>query len=59
MGDINLALNVHEKRGSGYFNKSEADKIKQLLALDDLEDLGFLGYKLTWSNRRDDNGLTG
>ncbi|KAI3882044.1 hypothetical protein MKX03_006254 [Papaver bracteatum] len=57
LGDLNLTLNVHEKRGSTYFNISEADKIKRLIAMADLEDLGFVVYKFTWTNRREDRGL--
>ncbi|XP_026436225.1 uncharacterized protein LOC113334104 [Papaver somniferum] len=58
VGDLNLTLNAWEKKSVGCFNSSEAEKIKQILHIASLEDLGCVGYKFTWSNRREDTGLT-
>lgn len=58
IGDLNLTLIEQDKKGIGSFNKSEADKIKYCLEMADLNDLGFVRYPFTWSNKRKDVALT-
>lgn len=58
LGDLNLTLIEQDKKGNGSFNKTEADKIMYCLEMEDLSDLGFVGYPYTWSNKRKDESLT-
>lgn len=51
-GDFNEILSAGEKRGGNNFNFDGAKAFQETLDDCGLTDLGFFGYKYTWSNRR-------
>ncbi|XP_035543588.1 uncharacterized protein LOC118347675 [Juglans regia] len=55
MGDLNEILFHHEKPGGNCRLERQLADFRAVLEDCDLRDLGFHGYKFTWSNRREDH----
>uniref|UniRef100_A0A803MPB9 CCHC-type domain-containing protein n=1 Tax=Chenopodium quinoa TaxID=63459 RepID=A0A803MPB9_CHEQI len=51
-GDLNLMLHSGEKQGGQEFNTEEAEILRKTMDCCWLEDLGFIGHNITWSNNR-------
>ncbi|KAK3192990.1 hypothetical protein Dsin_024300 [Dipteronia sinensis] len=53
MGDFNEVLSDDEKLGGSYKRWREMSDFREALEDANLEDMGFIGAKFTWSNKRD------
>uniref|UniRef100_A0A803L1E6 Endonuclease/exonuclease/phosphatase domain-containing protein n=1 Tax=Chenopodium quinoa TaxID=63459 RepID=A0A803L1E6_CHEQI len=51
-GDLNLMLTSDEKKGGREFNLMEAEILRNVVNVCELEDLGYLGHPFTWTNNR-------
>ncbi|KAG6645720.1 hypothetical protein CIPAW_08G141600 [Carya illinoinensis] len=52
MGDLNEIMFHHERQGRNPIPKSQLAAFRDVIEDCGLRDLGFNGYKFTWSNRR-------
>ncbi|XP_021716609.1 uncharacterized protein LOC110684459 [Chenopodium quinoa] len=51
-GDLILMLHSGEKQGGRVFDMEEAEILRDVVGVCELEDLGFIGHDFTWSNNR-------
>uniref|UniRef100_A0A803N3V6 Endonuclease/exonuclease/phosphatase domain-containing protein n=2 Tax=Chenopodium quinoa TaxID=63459 RepID=A0A803N3V6_CHEQI len=51
-GALNLMLTSDEKKGGKEFNLVEAEIMRNVVNVCELEDLGYLGHPFTWTNNR-------
>ncbi|KAH6771766.1 hypothetical protein C2S52_005519 [Perilla frutescens var. hirtella] len=56
-GDFNEILYHHEKSGGSARDDGKIEKFRDTLRECGLEDLGFKGFKFTWSNNQDEDTL--
>lgn len=52
LGDFNEVLYAEGKRGKCAINLHNTDMFQKFMGKNDLGDLGFEGYRFTWSNKR-------
>lgn len=55
--DFNEILTNSEKYGGNLRSENQLREFREVLAVCELRDLGFVGPHYTWSNRREGNGL--
>ncbi|XP_042939332.1 uncharacterized protein LOC122274351 [Carya illinoinensis] len=58
MGDFNEILSMAKKSRAAYSPFSQMERFREALDACELSDLGYIGSKFTWSNKRDGGSFT-